>query len=77
MKKKQTYIEFDFGFPNNTTTYNNKTFKIKGDVINKLLSIIAVDYIQKKSNPQGYIEIPASIFDNCFYIKKGGNEYAL
>lgn len=61
-KKKQTYILFDFGLQNSTTIYNDKLFKIKGDIINKLLSIIAVDYIYKQPNPQGYIEIPASIF---------------
>lgn len=60
-KKKQTYILFDFGLQNSTTIYNDKLFKIKGDIINKLLSIIAVDYIYKQPNPQGYIEIPASI----------------
>lgn len=66
MKKKKTYIYFDFGFPNSTTTYNNKTYKIKGDVINKLLSVLAVDYIQRRSNPQGYIEIPSIIFKRTF-----------
>lgn len=66
MKKKQTYIYFDFGFPNSTTTFKNKTYKIKGDVINKLLSVIAVNYIFKRTNPQGYLEIPATIFKQTY-----------
>ncbi|MDD3123268.1 MAG: hypothetical protein PHC62_07150 [Candidatus Izemoplasmatales bacterium] len=66
MKKKQTYILFDFGFPNDATTYYNKTYKIKGDIINKLLSIIAVNYIHRKPNPQGYLEIPAAVFKRTY-----------
>lgn len=66
MKKKQTYILFDFGFPNSTTFYKDKTYKIKGDVINKILSVIALDYIQKKPNSQGYLEIPSIIFKHAF-----------
>jgi hypothetical protein len=61
MKKKKTFIYFDFGFPDDVFIYLNKPFRIKGEVVNKILTVIGVSHIYKISNTKGYVEIPSTV----------------
>lgn len=74
MKKKETVILFQFGLPDTTLKINNQNVNLKGKNFDIILSIIAVNTINKEPNLNGYVEIPSKIFKTQFsnykpYIK--------